>query len=235
LAGGWVMQAQHQTQPSGWYDRLLMACLVPVTSWLLRGLYVTLRPVYVQRHYERRAWKGGKPVLLAFWHGRMLYFVHLYRRMRYTALVSHSKDGEFISRVLARFGAHVTRGSSSRGGARGLSEIVRRVRRGYHVAFTPDGPRGPRYQVHPGVVAVAKKTGLPILPATYSAQWKCVLGSWDSFIVPLPFSRVVVVYGEPIYVPSSASAATFQAKRQEVEASLRCITEIADGYFRTED
>jgi hypothetical protein len=174
---------------------------------------------------------GGKPVLLAFWHGRMLYFIHLYRHLSSTVLVSHSKDGELVSRILTRFGVHTTRGSSSRGGARGLLHIVKKVRQGYHAAFTPDGPRGPRYQVQPGIVVVAKKTGAPILPVTYSAQWKRVLGSWDSFVVPLPFSRVVVVYGEPIYVPSTASTALFQAKQREVEAGLWHITEIADSYF----
>jgi lysophospholipid acyltransferase (LPLAT)-like uncharacterized protein len=80
-------------------------------------------------------------------------------------------------------------------------------------------------------VAVAKQTGAPILPVTYNAQWKKVLRSWDGFVVPLPFSRVVVVYGEPIYVPSGASAAMFHAKQQEVEDSLQHITAMADGYF----
>lgn len=227
------MLAQPQVQRSGGRDRLLLACVVRLASWLLRGLYATLRPVYVQQHFERRVWHGQKPVLLAFWHGRMLCFVHLYRRTRLTVLVSHSKDGEFISQVLRRFGIHATRGSSSRGGARGLLEIVKRVRRGYHVACTPDGPRGPRYQVQPGIVAIAKQTGAPILPVTYSAQWKKVLGSWDGFVIPLPFSRVVVVYGEPIYVPPGAAAATLHAKRQEVEASLQRITAMADGYFES--
>jgi hypothetical protein len=163
----------------------------------------------------------------------MLYFVHLYHRQRITVLVSRSRDGEFVSRVLQGFGVHVTRGSSSRGGAQGLLEIARQVRRGYHAAFTPDGPRGPRYEVQPGIVAVAKRTGAVILPVTYNARWKKVLCSWDSFVVPLPFSRVVVVYGEPIAVPANASPAVVQTKRQEVETSLRHITEMADHYFAT--
>jgi len=226
--GGWMMQ----TPPACWRERLLRGCVVQVISWLLRGLYVTLRPVYVQRQCERRVLHTGKPMVLAFWHGRMVYFIHLYHRQRFTVLVSQSRDGEFISQVLARFGLHVTRGSSSRGGMRALLEIVGRMRQGFHVAVTPDGPRGPRYQVQPGIVLVAKKTGAAILPATYNAKWKKVLGSWDGFILPLPFSRVVVVYGEPIYVPSSASAAKLQANRLELEASLRRITELADGYFQ---
>jgi lysophospholipid acyltransferase (LPLAT)-like uncharacterized protein len=157
--------------------------------------------------------------------------LHLYQRQRFTILVSRSRDGEFVSRILQRFGGHVTRGSSSRGGAAALLEIARQVRSGYHAAVTPDGPRGPRYKVQPGIIALAQQTGAAILPVTYSARWKKVLRSWDGFVVPLPFSRVVVIYGEPIYVPAQASPAVFQAKRQEVEMSLRQITEMADHYF----
>jgi lysophospholipid acyltransferase (LPLAT)-like uncharacterized protein len=105
------------------------------------------------------------------------------------------------------------------------------MRQGFHAAITPDGPRGPRYHVQPGIVLVAQKTGAAILPAAYNAKWKTVLESWDGFILPLPFSRVVVVYGEPIYVPLGASAAILQAKRLEVERKLHHITRMADEYF----
>ena len=214
-----------------WQRRWLMTATVQLLTWGLRLFYVTLRPVYVQQHFEQCVWSRGTPVVLAFWHGRMLYFVHLYHRHRLTVLVSRSRDGEFISRILQRFGVHVTRGSSSRGGARGLLAMARRVRRGYHAALTPDGPRGPRYEVQPGLITLAQKTGATILPMTYSARWKKVLRSWDSFLVPLPFSRVVVIYGTPIDVPASASPAVCQAKRQEVEVSLRQLTAMADDYF----
>lgn len=215
------------------YRLWLMAGTARLLAWGLCILYSTLRPVYVQQHFERCAWNGGTAVLLACWHGRMLYFPPLYYRQRFTILVSHSKDGEFVSRVLQCFGAHVTRGSSSRGGAKALREIVRKVRSGYHAALTPDGPRGPRYHVQPGIVAVAQKTGAAIVPVTYSARWKKVFRSWDAFLMPLPFSRIVVIYGQPIYVPASASPAIFEAKRHEVETSLRHITEMADHYFAT--
>jgi len=213
------------------HRRWLMLCAVRLVIWGLRVLYRTLRPVYVHQHCERRAWSRGTPVLLAFWHGRMLYFLHLYHRQRFTVLVSHSRDGEFVSRVLQGFGVHVTRGSSSRGGARALIALARAVRHGYHVAITPDGPRGPRDTVQPGIVTLAKRTGAVIVPVSYSARWKTVLQSWDRFVVPLPFSRVVVVYGEPIYVPANASPPVCRCKRQEVETSLRRITELADHYF----
>ena len=202
-------------------------------SWLLRGLLATLRPEYVQRQIEQQVQEARTPILFAFWHGRMLYFLKLYEYLgsRVTILVSQSRDGELVAQLLSRFGLSTTRGSTSRGGARGLLAVVNKVRTGVHAGFTPDGPRGPRYQVQPGLVLVAKRTGAPILPMTFGAQWKRVLASWDAFLLPLPFSRIVVVYGEPIYVPADASAASLEAKRREVEASLRRITETADNYF----
>jgi len=206
---------------------------VRLLSWLLRGLFGTLRPEYVQRQLEQQAQGGRRPILFAFWHGRMLYFLKLYAYLgaRVTVLVSQSRDGELVAQLLSCFGFQTTRGSTSRGGARGLLAVVNKVRSGMHACFTPDGPRGPRFQVQPGLVMVAKRTGAPILPMTFGAQWKRVLASWDAFLLPLPFSRVVVVYGEPIYVPADASAADLEAKRREVEASLRRITETADTYF----
>ena len=207
--------------------------VVRLLSWLLRGLFVTLRPEYVQRQVEQQAPGARTPVLFALWHGRMLYFLKLYEYLgsRVTILVSHSRDGELITQLLSRFGFQTTRGSTSRGGARGLLAVVNKVRSGSHAGFTLDGPRGPRYRVQPGLILVAKRTGAPILPMTFGAQWKRVLASWDAFLLPLPFSRIVVVYGEPIYVPADASASDLEAKRREVETSLRRITETADTYF----
>ena len=207
--------------------------LTRLLGWLLRGLLLTLRPEFVRRQSEQQIRSNRCPILFTFWHGRMLYFVKLYAYLgaRVTILVSHSRDGEFIAQLLARFGFHTTRGSTSRGGARALMAVVNRVSNGMDACFTPDGPRGPRYRVQPGLLLAAKRTGAAILPMTFGARWKQVFSSWDAFLLPLPFSRVVVIYGEPIYVPADASAADLEVKRREVEASLRRITETADNYF----
>jgi lysophospholipid acyltransferase (LPLAT)-like uncharacterized protein len=207
-----------------------------LASWLLRGLFVTLRPISVQQPILGRLIQEKTPFVLAFWHGRMLYALHLahmYRQVRATVMVSRSQDGEFISQVSKRFGVHPTRGSTSRGGSRAMLQMVRRVQEGYVACMTPDGPRGPRYRVQPGVITVAQKTGAPILPLAYDAEWKKVFQSWDRFVMPLPFSRIVVVYGELISVPAHATPDMLQAKQQEVEASLRQVTEMADAYFQT--
>ena len=210
-----------------------MQVLARLLSGLLRGLFLTLRPEYVRRHLEHQLRGHRSPILFAFWHGRMLYFMKLYEYLgsRVTILVSHSRDGEFVAQLLTRFGFHTTRGSSSRGGARALMAVVNKVRAGMDACFTPDGPKGPRYRVQPGLLLAAKRTGAAILPMTFGARRKRVLPSWDAFLLPLPFSRVVVIYGEPIYVPANASASDLEAKRREVEATLRRITETADNYF----
>jgi lysophospholipid acyltransferase (LPLAT)-like uncharacterized protein len=207
-----------------------------LASWLLRGLFVTLRPISVPQPILGSLIQEKTPFVLAFWHGRMLCALHLayrYRHVRATVMVSRSQDGEFISQVSKCFGVHPIRGSTSRGGSRAMLQMVRRVQEGYVACVTPDGPRGPRYRVQPGVITVAQKTGAPILPLAYDAEWKKVFQSWDRFVMPLPFSRIVVVYGEPISVPAHATPDMLQAKQQEVEASLRQVTEMADAYFQT--
>jgi lysophospholipid acyltransferase (LPLAT)-like uncharacterized protein len=174
------------------------------------------------------------PLIVAFWHGRLLYplrLMQVYRQRQVTVLVSRSRDGEWISRIVQRFRVVPTRGSSHRGGGQGLLEMVRRVQEGYLACVTPDGPRGPRYQVQPGVVTLAQKTGATILPITYNAKWRKVLRSWDGFILPMPFSRIVVIYGEPICVPEHVTTAGRQAAQQSVEQCLQQITEVADRFF----
>lgn len=213
--------------------RRLLAWL---TFWMLRGFCLTLRPTLVGEASGRAILEKGQPVLVALWHGRLLYFLDLYmrhyRRFPFTVMVSRSRDGEFIAQILERGGIHTIRGSSRRGGTRALLEVIERVRTGTTAVLTPDGPRGPRYRVQPGIITVAKKTGAPIIPTTYGAQWRKVVKSWDRFIIPLPFSRIVVICGEPIYVPAAASAAVCDAKRQEVETGLRRLTSRADEYFK---
>jgi lysophospholipid acyltransferase (LPLAT)-like uncharacterized protein len=207
---------------------------VRLVVWLLQGLFCTLRPVYIQEPILRGLLDSPTPFIAAFWHGRLLYPLHLvraYRVRRVTVLVSRSRDGEWMSQVAQHFGVVPTRGSSHRGGAQGLLEMVRRVQEGYIACVTPDGPRGPRYRVQSGVVTLAHKTGVLIVPMTYNAKWRKVMRSWDGFVLPMPFSRIVVIYGEPIRVPAQATEEGRRAMQQEVEQRLHQITDMADRFF----
>lgn len=168
------------------------------------------------------------PLIAAIWHSRILIFTHLYAGMGAAILVSASRDGEIIARILKRQGQDPVRGSTSRDGRRALAELVIRLRRGQSAVITPDGPRGPRFRVQPGIVALARKSGLPILPATYSASRGHVFRSWDRFLLPAPFSRCRVIYGRPVRVSSDVDDAGFEAARLRLENELDRITRRAD-------
>lgn len=152
-----------------------------------------------------RGWElEGRHFVLAFWHRHLLLMRYAYRGPKMSVLVSRSRDGELIARVMQRLGISTSRGSTSRGGAAGLRDLLRRARGGWDLAVTPDGPRGPLREVQPGVILAAAASGLPVIPVAIAASRRRELGSWDRMLVPLPGSRVHVVYGEPLEVPRDA-------------------------------
>ncbi|MFN2386147.1 MAG: lysophospholipid acyltransferase family protein [Thermoanaerobaculia bacterium] len=147
----------------------------------------------------------GVPILFTLWHGRMFLSIQAHRHEAITTMASKSKDGEVIARWLEANGYRVVRGSSSRGGGQALREMVRAVRAGGHAALTVDGPRGPARVVQPGIVQLARLTGGWILPITFSSARPRFLKSWDRYLLPRPFSRNVVVYGEPFPIGPDVS------------------------------
>ncbi|MCW5551138.1 MAG: lysophospholipid acyltransferase family protein [Verrucomicrobiae bacterium] len=171
-------------------------------------------------------------IIFAIWHNRLALSLILYRRYvarrdrarRLVALVSASRDGGLLTRVLELFEVRPVRGSSSRRGAQALREMVTLGRAGHDLAITPDGPRGPRYVVQDGVISAAQLTGLTIVPVTYHLNWKLCLNSWDRFLIPLPFCRCDVITGLPIRVPREATPDEREAARKRLEAELRRIT-----------
>jgi hypothetical protein len=140
------------------------------------------------------------------------------------ALVSASRDGALLARILELFNVQPVRGSSSRRGAQALRELVTWGRRDHDLAITPDGPRGPRYVVQEGVISAAQLTGLPIVPVAYRLSWKITFKSWDRFQFPLPFARCEVITGPALRVPREATTAERATLRQQLEEQLRAIT-----------
>lgn len=167
----------------------------------------------------------GENFIYCFWHNRLLLMPYVHGRMRMRknlcAMASRSKDGQLISDVLKGFGIAVARGSSSRGGETAMMEMAALLREGWDAAVTPDGPRGPIYRVQPGVVLLAQRSGVPIVPASYEAKYKVRLKSWDRFIIPLPFSPSAVVFGDPICVGAGADAGEREKIRRELEKTMR--------------
>lgn len=168
----------------------------------------------------------------AFWHSRILILSHLHKKVNSAIMVSASKDGEIIASILQQQGYQTIRGSTSRGGVRALASMVRAMKTEKKcAAIVPDGPRGPRFVVQPGVIALAKKTGYPILSVTYSAKRMKVFSSWDRFILPYPFTRCRVIYGKPVQVPADTPKQDEEKFRRQLQNELCRITREADMYF----
>ncbi len=177
--------------------------------------------------------KKGERVIYAFWHGRMLLPTYHLRNQSIYALVSRHRDGEYLARILHHLGSRTIRGSTSRGGGRALLLMARKLKEGFDGAFTPDGPRGPIYKAKEGVIHLAQKTQMPIIPLSSNANRKKVyLDNWSKFILPRFFSRGIIIYGEPIRVPPKASQKIIKEKTQELEKVLNRLTQEADNYFK---
>ncbi len=171
----------------------------------------------------------SKRAIGAVWHSRILLFSYLFKDWNFAVLVSQSDDGEITARILQAQGQETVRGSTTRGGLQALAALVRKLKEKYRYAvIIPDGPQGPRYKIQPGIITLAKKTGYPIVPLTYSAQKAKIFASWDRFILPFPFTTCRVVYGKPIYVPENADKHVEEVCRIRLETELVRITEEAD-------
>lgn len=168
------------------------------------------------------AWLGGGGrCIYALWHCRMLPCIYSYRDLGVAALVSRSHDGELITGVIERLGYVAARGSSTRGGQEGFQTLVRFAAAGRSLTITPDGPRGPKEVVKPGLVRLASLTGLKVLPVASAARDAWVMRSWDGFRVPRPFARVLVAYGEPLEVPPGLDEPALEVWRVKLEEALR--------------
>jgi lysophospholipid acyltransferase (LPLAT)-like uncharacterized protein len=171
------------------------------------------------------------PGIYPFWHRCVLPATWLFRNRDIGVLTSLSRDGEYIARVIRRFGFVPVRGSSSRSGQRGLMEMETMVKAGGAVAFTIDGPRGPRYVAKKGPVMLARMTGIPITAFYVAVEKPWVLKTWDAMLIPKPFSRAYVRVAKNIFVPPDADDATLNRYHAEMQAALERITAFAESQF----
>ncbi len=192
---------------------------------LMRVVGLTLRIRVEDPHGQKAASPAGVPVIWIFWHNCLFSAPLAKKKFSGTApasaLASASRDGAVIESVVASFGVKTVRGSSSRRGVAALIALKKALKSGEQLFITPDGPRGPRYHLQPGVVKLAQSSGAPIVPVRFehSASWR--LKSWDRFHIPKPFSTVTIRVGEPMLVPSALDDTAFEAQRQHVENVLR--------------
>lgn len=209
----------------------------PVAAGAVGVLGATLRIAVVGVDPVVPLWRAERALIYAAWHGRILMVPWLNAWLRRTrgarparVLASRSRDGELVARYVGWFGLDVVRGSSSRGGAAALRALAAAVRAGHDVAVIPDGPRGPRCQLQPGVVALAALSGAPVLPLAFAARPARRLRTWDEFLIPAPFARCAVVFGAPVAVARDADR---EAARKEVERALLDVTATADRLVST--
>ncbi len=207
-----------------WRQRLQLALIAGLGTPLLRLLCLTWRLEVVGAERLSGAARGGPPFVLATWHGRILPSVWFWRDRGMVVVISENFDGEWIARIVARFGYGTARGSSSRGGARALRQLVRAARQA-PTAFTVDGPRGPAGVVQPGAVWLAQATGQPVVPFHAEADRHWTIRSWDRTQIPKPFARVVMAVGEPLAVAAGddldAARATLEVRLHDTERACR--------------
>jgi lysophospholipid acyltransferase (LPLAT)-like uncharacterized protein len=203
--------------------------------WLIGFGYRLLQVLVRTLRYEvnDRAAIVHQPVtenfIGCFWHNRLLIFSHILKRFtpnrHGAALISASRDGDYLAQAIRLFGFDVVRGSSSRMGATALLQLSEVLSSGGDVVITPDGPRGPVYELGPGMVFLAQKTGAAVLPMNleYSSCWR--LKTWDRFIIPRPFSKVRVIFGEPVRVSATNTAEEFEAERLRLQNEMMSLVD----------
>lgn len=170
-----------------------------------------------------------RPFILAFWHGRLLMMPCAWpRRVPIHMLISGHRDGRIIADAVRHFGIDSIAGSTTSGGSLALRGMVRHLRAGECIGITPDGPDGPAMHASSGIVALARLAGASVVPLAYATHRRQILGTWDRFLLPFPFSRGIFIWGEPIVVPTELDDAGIERYRGLIERRLNVITAKAD-------
>jgi len=191
-------------------------------GWLMKLLAMTLRLEVRDDWGSSAPAKDLPPAIYTLWHSRFFIVPAAWGkisrgRRKVVALTSASHDGDMVAHAMAVFGLGAVRGSSSRRGVAALVALKKALKEGSDICVTPDGPRGPRYAMQPGGIKLAESTGAPIVPVhvLFSSAWR--LKTWDRFVIPKPFSRVVVTFAAPIFLPRGMDAEAFEKRRLEIE------------------
>ena len=217
---------------SSWAKRAQAATIAGLGYPLLNALGHTLRwRVEGLEHLDAILASGRQPVM-AFWHGRIFPATFYFRGRGIVVITSDNFDGEWIARIIERFGYGTARGSTSRGGRKAILQLVRDMRAGRAAGFTLDGPRGPARVAQPGAVWLAAATGNPLLPFHLEASSAWTMGSWDRTQIPKPFSTVALVVGEPLEVSNDATDDALERVRLDLERRLELLEERALALFR---
>jgi lysophospholipid acyltransferase (LPLAT)-like uncharacterized protein len=208
---------------ASWRKRVEVAAIASIGYPLINALGHTLRwRVEGLEHFDAIHASGRQPVM-GFWHGRILPATFYFRRRGIVVITSENFDGEWIARIIERFGYGTARGSTTRGGVRALLKLKRDLSRGRPAGFTLDGPRGPARVAQPGALWLARATGNPVLPFHLEASSYWTMKSWDRTQIPKPLSTVALVVGEPLEVPAATPDEAFEIIRESLERRLSAL------------
>jgi len=213
------MTSPHEWRAS-WSRRAQVAAIAGLGYPVINALGHTLRWRIEGAHHYDAVVASGRPPIMAFWHGRILPATYYFRHRGIVVITSENFDGEWIARIIERFGFGTARGSSSRGGLKAMLKLVRDMEQGKPAGFTVDGPRGPARIAQPGAIWLARASGNPVLPFHIEASSHWTANSWDRTQIPKPFSTIALVIGEPLDVPADTTDEQLESARQELERRL---------------
>lgn len=196
-------------------DRLLLNTAPWLAAHLIRWLHRRIKPACIGEESLQAVWDDGRHVILSFWHDQLLMMATGYPGQKASVMISASKDGELIARTMRYFDIGSIRGSSSRGGRAAFRSMIELGKERIDLAFTPDGPRGPRHEIKDGVVQLAKVTGRPIVPMAFACSSGYRFSSWDRFLLPYPWAKGVYSFGSPLYYEQGEKLEAFRIRVQE--------------------
>jgi len=209
-------------------QRIILRLIITTGYWFIRLVGPTLR-VCVSREEGAQETIGQRPLIGSFWHACIIPATYMCRNLGVRVMSSNSYDGEYMGRIIRKFGFVAVKGSSSRNAVCALLGLRRALREGWSVAFTLDGPRGPRYTVKPGPVALARSSGVPLTMFHMAVERAWVLNTWDRLMIPKPFSRVLMRLGKLIPVPDHATDVDLDRYQNELQAAFDRVREFAEA------
>lgn len=204
-------------------QKAILSIAPPLASGIYKSLCATCRIEVRGKEHLDAVVAAHKRIVVASWHEVLGLSGWYYRNSGYWTLTSQSFDGELAARVIRRFGFNIARGSSTRGGFEALTDLRKALRQPPGIGLTVDGPKGPRREVKPGIVLLSALSRIPITTSAAVARPAWRLHSWDRFVVPKPFGRIIVSYGEPIPPPVDRSPEAMEATRLQVEQALNAL------------
>ncbi|MDD2556834.1 MAG: lysophospholipid acyltransferase family protein [Desulfuromonas sp.] len=208
-------------------EYLLIHLVPPLAVVCIHVIYLCSKREIVVDGQVQEMWQRKEKMILSFWHDQLLLMARAYK-FKAQILISASQDGELIARAMAYMGQKAVRGSSSKGGSSAFKQLLRLTREPYDLVITPDGPRGPRHEIKEGVVHLARLSKRGVVPMSMACSRGHRFASWDRFLLPYPFGRLVFIYGPPLYYDTNETSAHFH---QRLSAAMDATAQQARDYL----